>query len=120
MRVGCQMRERVYLHQKLSASPQPPQYFLPKYEVWIPPCLAGVHLVSSIVLGQGHFHELGSVEGEGEYGDGDDVDQQTLGVAHCLENISTFTFRAHNSTFYKSIIFNNLFIFPQAITDFYR
>ena len=65
------------------------QHFLPKYKVWIPPCLAGVHLVSSIVLGQGHFHELGSVEGEGEYSDGDDVDQQSLGVAHCLQNIFT-------------------------------
>ena len=75
----------------------PPVYFLPEYEVWISPCLAGVHLVSSIVLGQGHFHELGSVQSEGEYSDGDDVDQQSLGVAHCLENISTFNFGAQRS-----------------------
>ena len=64
-------------------------YSLPEYEVRIPPCCAWVHLVSSIVLGQGHLHELGSVESEGEHSDGHDIDQESLGVAHCLQIIKT-------------------------------
>ena len=81
--------ERVPAAASYQHRPETDQSLLPEYKVGIPPCLAGVHLVSSIVLGQSHFHELGSVEGEGEYSDGDDVDQQSLGVAHCLQNIFT-------------------------------
>ena len=82
------MRERVYLHQGVLSSIAV-QYFSPEYKVGISPGLAGVHLVSSIVLGQGHLHEFGSVESEGEHSDGHNVDQQSFGVAHCLGNIVT-------------------------------
>ena len=58
---------------------------VPEYEVWIPPCLAWVHFIGAIVLGQGHLHELGCVEGEGEDSHRHDVDQQSLAVAHSLQ-----------------------------------
>ena len=58
---------------------------VPEYEVRIPPGLAWIHLIGAIVLGQGHLHELGRVEGEGEHGDRHDVDQQPLTVAHRLK-----------------------------------
>ena len=91
VRVGCQIRERVYLKYDnvFSALVQDTMKYSPEYEVGISPGLARVHLIGSVVLCQGHLHELGSVESEGKYSDGHDVDQQSLGVAHCLQNIFT-------------------------------
>ena len=63
----------------------------PEYEVWISPRLARINLIGSVVLGQGHLHELGSVEGEGEDRHGDDVDEESLGVTHCLEEVRQVT-----------------------------
>ena len=91
VRVGCQIRERVYLKRPdLSRDRQTRLVSLPEYEVWIPPCLAGINLISSILLGQGHLHELGCVQSEGEDGHWDDVDQKSLCVAHCLQNFTFF------------------------------
>ena len=86
MRVGCQIRERVYLKydNDFSALVQDTMKYSPEYEVGISPGLARVHLIGSVVLCQGHLHELGSVESEGEDRHGDYVDQEPLGVAHRL------------------------------------
>ena len=35
------------------------------------------------MFGHGDLHELGNVEGEGEDGDGDDVNQEASRVCHC-------------------------------------
>ena len=45
----------------------------PENEGWILSRLWSVHFVGSIVLGDGDLHELRDVEGEGEDGDGHDV-----------------------------------------------
>ena len=86
VRVGCQIRERVYLKydNDFSALVQDTMKYSPEYEVGISPGLARVHLIGSVVLCQGHLHELGSVESEGEDSHGDDVDQQALSIAHRL------------------------------------
>ena len=60
--------------------------YLPENEGWILSCLGSVNLVCSIVLSHCHLHELGDVEGEGEGGDWDDVDQQASGVCHGQAN----------------------------------
>ena len=64
---------------------------VPEDEVGVAASLARVHLVGAVVLGQGHLHELGRVESEGEHGDWDNVDQQPLAVAHCLKIIENKT-----------------------------
>ena len=64
---------------------------VPEDEVGVAASLARVHLVGAIVLGQGHLHELWRVESEGEHGDWDNVDQQSLAVAHCLKIIENKT-----------------------------
>ena len=86
VRVGCQIRERVYLKydNDFSALVEDTMKYSPEYEVGISPGLARVHLIGSVVLCQGHLHELGSVESEGEDRHGDYVDQEPLGVAHRL------------------------------------
>ena len=84
VRVGCQMRERVYLRHIRASYDVHSSVLSPEHEVRISPCLAGVHLIGPIILGQGHLHELGSVESEGEDSHGDDVDQQALSIAHRL------------------------------------
>ena len=66
--------------------PTPISVLSPENKVRISAGLAGVHLISSILLGQGHLHELGCVQSEGEDGDRDDVDQESLGVAHSLQS----------------------------------
>ena len=58
---------------------------VPEDEGGVPAGLAGVHLVGAVVLGEGHLHELGHVQGEGQHGDRHHVHQQPLGVAHRLE-----------------------------------
>ena len=84
VRVGCQIRERVYLKYNDSVLVEDTMKYSPEYEVGISPGLARVHLIGSVVLCQGHLHELGSVESEGEDRHGDYVDQEPLGVAHRL------------------------------------
>ena len=54
----------------------------PENEGWVLPCLRSIHFVGSIVLGHCDLHELGHVEGEGQGGDGDDVDQEAPRVRH--------------------------------------
>ena len=55
---------------------------LPENECWILSCLRSIHFVGSIVLGDSDLHELGDVEGKGEGGDWDDVNQQPPRVRH--------------------------------------
>ena len=54
----------------------------PENEGWVLSGLRSIHFVGSIVLGHCHLHELGHVEGEGEGGDGDDVDQEAPRACH--------------------------------------
>ena len=70
---------------------------LPENESWILSCLGSVNLVCSIVLSHCHLHELGDVEGEGEGGDWDDVDQQASGVCHGQANCPVLVGPAHSN-----------------------
>ena len=69
---------------------------VPEDEVGVTPGCARVHLIGSVILCQGDLHELRRVEGEGEDGDGDDVDEEPLTVAHGL--------RKGNMKLFKCII----------------
>ena len=69
---------------------------VPEDEVGVTPGCARVHFIGPIILCQGDLHELGRVESEGEDGDGDDVDEEPLTVAHGL--------RKGNMKLFKCII----------------
>ena len=70
---------------------------VPEDEGWVPACLAGVHLVGAVVLCEGHLHELGHVEGEGEGGDWYDVDQEASRVRHRQADRSILVGPAHGN-----------------------
>ena len=57
---------------------------VPEDERWITSCLTCVNLICSVDLRQSDFHKLGNVQGEGENGDWNYVDEQSFGVCHRL------------------------------------
>ena len=57
---------------------------VPEDEVGVPAGGARVHLVSPVILSEGHLHKLRRVQREGEDSHGDDVDQEPLAVTHGL------------------------------------
>ena len=50
----------------------------------VQPRLAGVNYSGPIGLCKLHVHKLGDVQRKGDCGDGNDVDQESLGVGHGL------------------------------------
>ena len=57
---------------------------VPEYIGWVSPGITWVNLSGSVVLSYGYFHELGDVEDERNYRDGNDVDHHSHGAGHGL------------------------------------
>ena len=60
---------------------------VPEDKGWVLAGLAWIHHVSSVGFSHRDLHEFGDVQRKGEDCDRDNIDQESLGIGHCLKHM---------------------------------